>query len=115
MDIENDVTEKEFSDLQAKYPEAASYGQLIAVAQSLYGKIAKLDSAINKLVLHEARLSDLENSQLKFAGTWRDGRECYPGELISFQGGLWHTNESTTDRPGTSKAFTLCIKRGRGE
>ena len=45
MDIENDVTEKEFSDLQAKYPEAASYGQLIAVAQSLYGKIAKLDSA----------------------------------------------------------------------
>jgi hypothetical protein len=90
-------------------------GAINTAIRPLKSKIKALEENISRLVLHEARLHELENSQLKFAGTWREGRECYPGELLSFQGGLWHCNERTTDRPSTSKAFTLCVKRGRGE
>lgn len=49
-----------------------------------------------------------------YRGVWRD-KEYVPGDLVTWDGSLWHCNAVTEDRPGigSPKAWTLAVKRGR--
>ena len=59
------------------------------------------------------RLAELEARPFKFIGAWTQGMDCSPGHIVSWDGSMWHCNERTKSKPGTSPAFTLCCKRGR--
>lgn len=47
-----------------------------------------------------------------YRGIWTAGA-YEPGDTTSWDGSTWHCEEKTTDRPGTSAAWRLCVKRGR--
>lgn len=49
---------------------------------------------------------------LIYRGVFKEGAEYEKGDTATFGGGLWHCEEATTDKPGTSKAWTLAVKRG---
>jgi len=47
-----------------------------------------------------------------YRGIWREG-EFKRGDTATWAGSLWHCDEDTQDKPGTSKAWRLCVKRGQ--
>jgi hypothetical protein len=61
----------------------------------------------------EPRLKSLEENQVTFGGTWKDG-ESYPEKcLVSFRGGLWLSKmPANTARPGTGVEWRLAVKAG---
>jgi hypothetical protein len=61
----------------------------------------------------QKRIEELESRPFKFVGVWTQGMELVPGNICSYAGSMWHCNEATKDKPGTSAAFVLCVKRGR--
>lgn len=50
---------------------------------------------------------------LIYRGVWKDGQQYERGDVVTFGGGMFHCNEDTGDKPETSKAWTLAVKRGR--
>lgn len=46
-------------------------------------------------------------------GVFKEGTEYEFGDAVSFGGSLWIAQKSTTDRPGTSDAWRLSVKKGR--
>jgi hypothetical protein len=64
-------------------------------------------------------LSDGQSETAEFAlktidyrGAWAPG-EYKAGDLVSWDGSMWHCEAPTTDRPGASPAWRLCVKHGR--
>jgi hypothetical protein len=47
----------------------------------------------------------------KQRGVWKQG-EYEHGDYVTMAGAQWHSNRTNTDRPGTSDAWTLVVKRG---
>jgi hypothetical protein len=66
--------------------------------------------SINSLI---DRIKALEENQVTFGGTWKDG-ESYPEKcLVSFRGGLWLSKmPNNTLRPGEGPAWRLAVKAG---
>lgn len=48
-----------------------------------------------------------------YRDVWMDGVSYDHGDMVTWAGSTWHCNESTTSKPGESKAWTLMVKRGR--
>jgi hypothetical protein len=46
-----------------------------------------------------------------YRGVWKEG-EFVRGDTVTLSGSTWHCNRETTDRPGTSDAWTLSVKKG---
>lgn len=46
-----------------------------------------------------------------YKGIWREGTH-EKGDCVTWGGSLWHCNGPTEDKPGTSEAWTLSVKRG---
>jgi hypothetical protein len=49
----------------------------------------------------------------EYLGVYQEGKSYEPGDMTTFGGGLWHCNEPTQDKPGTSESWTLAVKKGR--
>ena len=47
-----------------------------------------------------------------YRGAWTAGW-YEPGDTASWDGSMWHCEEKTSDRPGSSAAWRLCVKHGR--
>ena len=45
-------------------------------------------------------------------GVYREG-SYLPGDVVTWDGGQWHCEAPTTDKPGTSSDWKLIVKRGR--
>jgi len=51
---------------------------------------------------------------MQYAGVWKESHGEYSkGFTATHAGSLWHCNEATADKPGTSEAWTLCAKAGK--
>lgn len=48
-----------------------------------------------------------------YKGVYQPETPYTPGNVVSLGGSGWHCNTATSDRPGTSEAWTLMIKHGR--
>ncbi|MBZ9604266.1 hypothetical protein [Phyllobacterium chamaecytisi] len=46
-----------------------------------------------------------------YCGVWTDGTYD-PGALVTDHGSMWYCNETTSSRPGSSKSWSLSVKRG---
>lgn len=53
----------------------------------------------------------IEMPVMIYRGVWRDGPYAR-GDTATWGGSLWHCEEPTQDKPGTSKAWKLCVKKG---
>ncbi len=100
------------SDIINKPGRAVTVGYLAKVLQLAGKGINEILTA--RLLALERRIMELESKpMLKYAGTWRSG-ETYPeGRLITHQGGLWLSTETTSGTPGTdASGFRLIVKKG---
>ncbi len=48
-----------------------------------------------------------------YRDVWQEGQTYERGDTATWAGSTWHCNETTTSKPGESKAWTLMVKRGR--
>lgn len=49
---------------------------------------------------------------MEYKKVWNEGQEYVKGSVVTQNGSMWHCNRPTTDKPGTSDAWTLCVKKG---
>jgi len=50
---------------------------------------------------------------MEYKGVWKESHgEYHKGHTVTQNGSVWHCNQKTTDKPGTSDAWTLCVKKG---
>jgi hypothetical protein len=62
----------------------------------------------------ESHIAKIELPAMEYKGVWRESEGEYrKGHTVTQSGSLWHCNRPTTDKPGTSDAWTLCAKAGR--
>lgn len=47
-----------------------------------------------------------------FRGVFRAGQSYLCGDTVTFDGSQWHCNSPSGDRPGTSKAWQLMVRKG---
>jgi integrin beta 3 len=48
-----------------------------------------------------------------YRDVFKDGNTYEHGDCCTFGGHVWHANQDTTEKPGTSKAWTMMVRRGR--
>ena len=100
----------------AKSTETATVG---FVARGMRNFATMIGKNVKERILQEttplqARIEALEQRPLfEYAGVWKPDEQYVRGQFISFDGSLWHTNCTTTARPGTSSDHTLAVKHGR--
>ena len=59
------------------------------------------------------KVLETERANLKYRGTWESGVEYYPGNFITWDGGIWVCKEQTASRPGTGhQLWQLAVKSG---
>ncbi len=65
----------------------------------------------------ESAVSEMVKSvpRMEYRGVWSEGLGvCRKGDAVTFGGSLWICRaEETTDKPGTSPAWQLAVKKGR--
>ena len=62
----------------------------------------------------ERRVADLETRPtMSYCGVWKEGAAYQRGDFVTHDGSVWHAWQQTAERPGTSEAWQLAVKRGR--
>ena len=79
-----------------------------------FGLRGEVIKAMHTTNLLNARFAALESrGSLEYRGVWRQDTKAAVGQFFTDKGSVWHCNESTMTRPGTSSAWTLAVKSGR--
>jgi hypothetical protein len=97
---------------RSDYVSRKHFDQMLEVIGGWVGK--RISEALKASVepLRE-RIRELESMPMRFCGPWLEGQEYAPRNIVSYDGSMWHANETTRARPGRTCAWTLCVKRGR--
>lgn len=68
----------------------------------------------NRVTELESRLknADTTPSDFRYRGVWEAGTYDV-GNVVTYQGSMWHCNVMTYDPPGDGSKWTLCVKRGK--
>jgi len=58
------------------------------------------------------RITELEKGGIRYEGVWQASREYQRGTLVTHDGGMWHANGTTRQKPGNGADWTLAVKSG---
>lgn len=72
-----------------------------------------IESAIGPAVQLRVAEEMAKLPQIEYRGVFQEGETYQRGNLATWAGSMWHANEATTDKPETSRAWTLMVKKGR--
>src|SRR5262245_8426050 len=65
----------------------------------------------------EGRIARLEQApRLKYCGVFELGKSYERGDVVTWDGSMWHAERDTGAKPGTASSaddWRLCVKRGR--
>lgn len=50
---------------------------------------------------------------LAFRGVFKMGGAYEQGDMVTWDGSMWHCNEPTNEKPGTTKSWQLCVRKGQ--
>ena len=91
--------------------EALGTRLLAALKGHVARALAPTDSRVAAL---EARVQALEaRPELKYCGVWTEGEAYGEGDFVTHGGSMWHCYTPTKERPGTTDAWQLAVKRGK--
>lgn len=101
-----------FTEEQLKRAPSLRYLMVHAAGQkeSIQRAFKERDALIDKL---EKRIDELEAGGVRYHGVWQAAQAYSRGALVTYDGSMWHANQSTNEQPGKSKAWTLAVKAGR--
>jgi hypothetical protein len=99
--------QQRFVDLAREY---ASSPNMLAVISM--GAVTALLNVVSK---QRGRIKALESRPvLKYMGVYTGSVQYEAGSIVTHGGSMFHCNvEGTSDRPGTSGAWTMCVKSGK--
>jgi hypothetical protein len=96
----------------------------MTVMQSQIAMLQKAQTMENLVVAQmisplKDRIATLESAKenLRYCGVYEEGREYFPGNFATWNGGIWVVRENKThSRPGLGDgAWQLCVKGGAGK
>ncbi len=101
-----------FTEEQLKRAPSIRYLMVHSAGQSeaIQRAFEKRDATIDTLV---KRIDELEAGGVRYHGVWQAAQEYTRGALVTYDGSMWHANDTTREQPGKSKAWTLAVKAGR--
>jgi hypothetical protein len=112
------------TDLSEDLLEALAKGMVPVIRQWIADAVNPLAARLDAMEKHKglapfvARLAQLEaKPSLQYEGTWNEAKTYSCGALVTFQGGLWHCEDTNMGvRPGAgSSSWKLAVKRGRAD
>lgn len=104
---------------------ATGRGKAVAYSQATHDALTSeiftnrvMLKAITEIAMQlHARIKELEDRPpaptLRYCGVHVEGASYDPGNLVTWQGSMWHCQEPTTDAPGQGPAWKLAVKKGR--
>ena len=65
------------------------------------------------LVKLEGRVAEIETRGIAYKGVWQPALQYKPGDLVTYDGSIFHANADTRAKPGNGSAtWSLAVKRG---
>ena len=61
----------------------------------------------------EKKIADVEQRGVRYRGVYQRSEDYKRGDLVTFDGSMWHATRDTTDEPGPSKDWQMAVKKGR--
>ena len=114
--IANHVSRKELEELGSDIKSYIDDGD-----KDVSKKLDHIELKFGQLVMRlnatcsnlERRFIELGNPQLCYKGVWEEKVTYELGNFCTWQGGIWHCNRRTTDKPGIGgPSWTLAVKSG---
>jgi hypothetical protein len=101
------------ASLAAAVPWKALPGIVIEAFNHYTAKMVEpLREQIRSLQAETKELKEREHLGIRYCGAWRPAKFGV-GDLVTYGGSLWHSNATTTTKPGTNDDWTLIVRRGR--
>jgi hypothetical protein len=96
-----------------RLPDPTALGAALGAA--VKGVLDPLRARVSALERVEARVAALERAleQRAYKGVWDSALTYEQHNMTTLGGNLWIAKRATFDRPGTSDAWQLAVKRGR--
>jgi hypothetical protein len=85
---------------------------LLKTVSAMTHVIDRIELQIGEL---QKRVTELESAQgeMRYVGTWAEGKTYSPGSFATHSGALWHCNRKTMEKPGNGNAdWTMAAKSG---
>jgi hypothetical protein len=93
--------------MRARFPKLSADGMM---KHTVGAATAMCFERIERL---EKRIAELEaRPTVKYLGVYQQDKAYGSGSMVTASGGIWYANRATCDRPGSSDAWTLAVKRG---
>ncbi|MBZ9603959.1 hypothetical protein [Phyllobacterium chamaecytisi] len=110
--VKDELEAISFTEEQLKRAPSIRYLMVHSAGQSeaIQRAFKQRDATIDKLV---KRIDELEAGGVRYHGVWQAAQEYTRGALVTYDGSMWHANDTTREQPGKSKAWTLAVKAGR--
>lgn len=103
------LTEAEFKGEGVPNPTSTGFAARFAIN---FAALC-LGSTLRRIDALAERLTEAESKAMHFRGVHQPAEDYQRGDLVTYQGALWHCNRPTTDRPGGSGTdWQLAVKSG---
>jgi hypothetical protein len=90
---------------------AEGFAEIIGALKT---RVSAVEARLGDTAALQARIAALEKRPgMSYRGVWAAGEGSQPGDVCTHDGSMWYCWAATKDRPGTSDAWQLCVKRGR--
>ena len=93
--------------------------EALAVVAAANGKtpndktVEGLSLLLRHIIRMEARVAAIEERGVTYKGVWQPSQQYGRGDLVTFDGSIFHANDVTRQRPnGAASGWTLAVKRG---
>lgn len=121
---EASIQQVKFFDSKTTSAEPYSAERLASVKRAFEGQKIKCSASqmtLNQMMFaslltlqDQVRELETKRKSIEYLGVWQKGTQYERGNFATHDGSVWHCNAATTaSRPGSSKDWTLAVKRGR--
>ena len=59
------------------------------------------------------KVKKIESRGVQYRGVYQRSEDYKRGDLVTFEGSMWHATRDTIEEPGASKDWQLAVKKGR--
>ncbi len=80
------------------------------IAMQAYAGMVRLFDVMRALL---DRVEHVEERGVRYRGVYQRSEDYKRGDLVTFEGSMWHATRDTIEEPGASKDWQLAVKKGR--
>jgi len=81
-----------------------------SIALQAYAGMTRLLARVKAM---QDRMVVVEQRGVRYRGVYQRSEDYKRGDLVTFDGSMWHATRDTADEPGASRDWQLAVKKGR--